>query len=531
MGVAAGVPMAVGPVLAAALVGVTYALARRLSGRADVALVAALLSVLCAALRYHTADTMSHGLSALLFATALLLASYGRSSTDAGAGLATGWLVATRPFTGAVALVVCLSMMAKKPGRWPAYAISLVPGLALLALHQEAATGSLLGSAQLRYYALADGPPGCFRYGFGEGIGCRFEHGDFVRARLGEGFGVWAALGTTLRRLWYHALDLGNFEPFALLLLVALAIALKRRKFRPLALGTLGVVIAYAPFYFDGNYPAGGARLLADALPLEHILLAHALVDLGIARWMPTLSLAGFALHGSFGHRALAEREGGRPMFETAVLERAGIARGLVLVDTDHGFNLGHMPERADPQRNVIVARFRGDDTDRLLWERLERPPVYRYVYLSSRMAAAPQLAPYVIVSGTMWRFEAEHAWPPLAISGGWAHPEFPPHACASARRALRLHPSPGQAVRVEVDLTAPKPGAQYDVVVGWTSASPRSVTVAAEVGSRTERLQLLPAHCASMTLTNVSLSAHARLVAVAERDSAALDFVELRAR
>ncbi|HET9930764.1 MAG TPA: hypothetical protein VFQ35_08760, partial [Polyangiaceae bacterium] len=55
-----GAPLALGPALAAALVLVTYRLAKRVGEKEDVARAAAALSVLSAALRYHTADTMSH---------------------------------------------------------------------------------------------------------------------------------------------------------------------------------------------------------------------------------------------------------------------------------------------------------------------------------------------------------------------------------------------------------------------------------------------------------------------------------------
>jgi len=48
------------------------------------------------------------------------------------------------------------------------------------------------------------------------------------------------------------------------------------------------------------------------------------------------LSLVGFALHASFAHRALAEREGGRPMFEAQTLSRVGVDHGLVFI--------GHRP-------------------------------------------------------------------------------------------------------------------------------------------------------------------------------------------
>ena len=61
-----GAPLAIGPLLAAGLVVATYDLARCVTDRREVALLAAALSVVCAALRYHTADTMSHGWAALL---------------------------------------------------------------------------------------------------------------------------------------------------------------------------------------------------------------------------------------------------------------------------------------------------------------------------------------------------------------------------------------------------------------------------------------------------------------------------------
>ena len=66
-----GAPMLVGPLLAAALAAATWALARELAADAGesaprdemIARIAAAMSVMSAALRYHTADTMSHGLA------------------------------------------------------------------------------------------------------------------------------------------------------------------------------------------------------------------------------------------------------------------------------------------------------------------------------------------------------------------------------------------------------------------------------------------------------------------------------------
>jgi len=87
LGFLAGAPLAVGPLLAAGLVAVTYDLGERVAGSlgsgsagagapgsASIPQIAAILSVACAALRYHTADTMSHGLAALCFAGSMALA-------------------------------------------------------------------------------------------------------------------------------------------------------------------------------------------------------------------------------------------------------------------------------------------------------------------------------------------------------------------------------------------------------------------------------------------------------------------------
>ena len=70
LGFLVGQPLGVGPLLGALLVVVTFALALRVTRDRTTALLAATLSAVCGALRYHTADTMSHGLAALLFATA-----------------------------------------------------------------------------------------------------------------------------------------------------------------------------------------------------------------------------------------------------------------------------------------------------------------------------------------------------------------------------------------------------------------------------------------------------------------------------
>ncbi|WP_437756721.1 hypothetical protein [Sorangium sp. So ce1389] len=531
LGFLAGAPLAVGPLLAAALALATYDLAARFAPEDPAAargaarlravpVLAALFSALCAALRYHTADTMSHGLAALCFTVALAsarraldeargaAASAPRGPLDpavraaALAGVAAGWLAATRP-PSALALAAALLLVllpgsaragaadgpregdpAPRLGRLAvALAIGALPGLALLAAHQRAATGAF-ASSQAAYYAVADGPPGCFRYGFGAGVGCLGEHGDFVRHNLSEGYGFLAAAGTTLRRLKLHLVDALNAEPLALLVVVGAAIALRRPRSRALAVAPLFQIAAYAPFYFDGNYPGGGARFFADVLPIEHALAAMAAVAIaerarasgaggGLARLArrpgaplaaalaaAALPLAGFAFRAGFDHAALRDREGGLPMFDPAAVARAGVARGLVFVDTDHGFNLGFDPAPGD----VAVLRYRGDALDRMAWEARGRPPAYRYGFaipdggglasvslapLAFGAAASPDAVPGAVIEG-------ESLWPPRAQRNAWALPEHAGGTCASGGRLLAVHAAASGDAVVRVGLPAP---------------------------------------------------------------------------
>jgi hypothetical protein len=464
-----GQPLLIGPLVAAALVWATYTLGRRASGRVDVGILAALLSVLCAALRYHTADSMSHGWAALLLCLTVALAMAEGTAAALGSGLAAGWLFATRPVTGLIACAVGVWWMVSRGSKWRLlwFALALVPGLALLLLEQRAATGSAWASSQLRYYALSDGPPGCFRYGFGRGVGCVHEHGDFVRAQLAHGYGLWEATKTTGRRLLPHLLDVANFEPLALLVPLAAVWAWRTREraVAGLALVVLAAILGNVPFYFDGNYPGGGARLYTDALPLEHVLLAYALIRLRRVEAVLPVVLGGFALHGAFEHDQLRDRDGGRPMWQPNVLAEAGVSRGLVFVNTDHGFNLGFDPARQSARSGVVVARWRGDANDWLTWNTLGRPPAYRYEFDPSARVAVPKLHPVKLVETPSLEFEAEHQWPARALSGGWLHPDFDPAASQGA--GLRLRPTAGDVLRTTIDVGVRAAG-DYEIVSSW---------------------------------------------------------------
>lgn len=473
-----GAPMIVGPLLAAAIVVATYHLARAVAEEVvagDAALIehvargAALLSITSAALRYHTADTMSHGATALGITVSLTFALRRRAAL---AGLALGFVLATRPISAIAIGVVAIVLVGRRGAL--RLAIGAIPGVLLLLASQRALTGSFFTSTQRAYYAGSDGPPGCFRWGFGDGVGCLGEHGEFVRARLANGYGLAAAIGTTLRRLRMHLTDVANLEPLALLVLVPFA---KKRRARAIVAASSVVVLhflAYAPFYFDGNYPGGGARFFADVLPIEHALVVVGLALFAGARArhhdrvfrrvlfaVLALALAGFGVHAAYDHHKLADRDGGRPMFEPDLLARSNALEGLVYVDTDHGFALGYDPG-ARTKDGIVVVRLRGDDRDRLVFDRLDRPPTWLY----RRDETGPVLQPWAPPDlGRPLRFEAEAEWPPLHQEGGLVLP-VQVDACASNSRALAIAPIPQDGTaRARVAVPVPESG-KYSVVL-----------------------------------------------------------------
>jgi hypothetical protein len=569
-----GAPMLVGPALAAALVIATYFLARALSepicpALADpIAKGAALLSIVCAALRYHTADTMSHGATALgitvAFTSALYAARRGSPPRDGSvhalvAGFALGFVAATRPVSAMAAglVVVCVFLQVSRSNtrRYPLLLLLLasMPGFVLLACSQRAVTGAWFSSTQRLYYALSDGPPGCFRWGFGEGIGCLFEHGDFVASRLPSGYGFLQAVGTTLRRLREHSRDIANVEPLALLWLIPIVLRRHDARVRHVTAAVGLHFLAYAPFYFDGDYPGGGARFFADVLPIEHALtmLGLALLTSRVASIsagalftratlaLLSFSLGGFAVHGSFEHGKLRDREGGRPMFEPSALARAGATKGLVFVDTDHGFSLGH-DLSANVRDGVVVARFRGDDRDRLVYEALGRPStwLYRFDPSTSRVQPnAPVITPFLPrPSSDLLRFEAEAEWPPLEQHEGFAVPAWSID-CVSGRRALVVIPTSSEPASVTIALPIPEHG-RYEVtpVIAPPTEVPFARTQRADNAMGTARLGTArwawraPSTCVSLEPRELELEPpRARITFEASGGAVAIDAFLIR--
>ena len=487
-----GAPMVVGPLLAAAIAIATYALAKelfvgelgprvttasqvRVEGVGRVALV---LSLVCAALRYHTAETMAHGASALAITAALVFALRARrtgiTSYFAAAGVAAGFAFATQPVSAlpVIAVVLVLAFGAQRSARASSVASAVagaLPGFALLLLAGGASGGAGFHVPQIDYYAISDGPPNCFRYGFGAGIGCVNEHAAYVAKYLPNGFGPVEALLTTARRLRFHAEDIANLEPLAFLALVPFVKRTPQNRAPLFALlVVVGIVLVYAPVYFDGNYAGGGARFFADALPVE-----HALVAFSVARLFPAISLArkaivvvalacaGFAVHGAHAHEQLANRDGGRPVYEPDVTREVGVKQGLLFVETDEVFNLAHTPGETQ-SHGLVAARLRNDDHDRLVYDRGGHEPVHRYVTEPGQPPTTPQwIPPPPATNGTneTWRFEAESDWPPLSQARGWAAPfAAESGSCASNGHALELVPAGGAGTIASASIALPVP-------------------------------------------------------------------------
>lgn len=500
-------PEASGPCLALLLTVGVYHLAHNLASLEKsiddntpraAGLLAALLSTFSATQRYHTAETMSHGWGALLvLGIALLTVALWAPNAPRrltfypfALGLLLGALTATRPLT---ALTLGFGFYMLLRGRLPARAFPLValgmaPGLFLLAAQQRALTGSYFSSAQLLYYAQSDGPPGCF--GLGLGKGCVVEHGDVISERgpLGP---LWMILNT-FHRLHQHSLDLANFEPLAILLLVLLVNNRSRLSSRLVLWPFSFLALGYSTFYFDGSYPGGGARFFSEMLPLEHAALGlHGILTL---RKLPlvALSLAGFAVHGSFSHRALAERDGGAPFLDAHVL---GANPQVLFVRSDHaflhGFDPRALPPPGAPLRAPLVARKSFDQREQALLDQLGSPAAFELTY----EPPGRELRPWVPPSPPPGWLEAERNWPPLGVVGGWAHPMFGLGACFSRNAGLgfeRLQTS-GVAPQVRVPLEGVLPGS-YRLRARWgPPAGPCFETVAGPFSAPGSALLPLP--------------------------------------
>lgn len=443
-----GAPMLIGPLLSGAIVIGTWLLARELalsqsdarSDRAEqAAALAAGLSIVCAALRQQTADTLPHGAAALAIVVALTSALRGLRAREprmfAICGLALGWLLSARPLAALPigAIAVFLGMRSARPWHAAAWSLgAMVPGVALLLAANHAATGHAFVSAATEYArtimeVAATPDPG--------------------RSRIGE------VLGGLSR----HVMDVANFEPLALATLLALT-----RSRRTIASScTALVVAAHLATHVWGSQDvlAASSANFAEVLPLEHALLGYGLAGAfassfhRIATITLGLALGGFSVHAVHAHAAAGASDIGRPRFEPDVLQQANATAGLLFFDDDQGFELANVPG-ADPAHGGQAARLRGDDHDRVLYEMAGRPSARRYVVMAS--GASTTFWSPTSPSPLFWRFEAESDWPPMIASGGAASRLQVTTSCVSGGGALALSPSGTSEARLTLELPVP---------------------------------------------------------------------------
>jgi hypothetical protein len=438
-GFAMGAPMVVGPLLAGAILVATWWLARELAAAAGetatrvegVGRTAAGLSIACAALRYHTAETLPFG-AAALGVTVTLAAAFRACRTRDGrflavAGAALGALVAVEPRSaiavGAVALAMTLTSGAAMRRAVAGGLAAAIPGTAFLFLAGHAQDG--------RWFAVMSNARAAAFPAVGAGGGTEAavpfaEHAlDLLRA---------------------HFLDVANFEPLAL---VALIGVVGPRRSRWASWGAVVVAIQFvvaAVGRVAEIAPGAGASWLAPVLSVEHALVAFAL-----ARAFPAaleraavatigFAVLGFATHASLGHQRMAAADGGRPHYEPDVPREAGVESGLLFFDDDVGYELARDPG-VPASHGVEAIRLRSDDHDRLAYDILGHPPSHRYLTPAGRSSVIGW-SPAGEGSDS-WRFETESDWPPTSVMGGTAEPSDERGTCASGGHAFRLTPAP----------------------------------------------------------------------------------------
>ena len=413
-----GAPMLIGPLLAAALVPATWLLARELAAGASedearaewIGRIAAVLSLVSAALRYHTAESLPQGAAAAALTVALASALRGRRTGEprlfAVAGLAFGFLLATQP-ASAIGVGVALLTMTLTHGdtgrerlrvlAWTCAAA--LPGLALLLAANRIAVGHAFASPAA-YYAARFGPA------------------------APAAVGLKAVLMGALRRVRANLADVANFEPIALLPLLLLQRDVRRRAgFGALvAAGVIVVQVLLAPPAGAGEGASRGRRRARWSTSFRWSTRSSRWPSgspyraLGSDRWRAAtvaLAVAGFAMHTSHEHARLAAAGLGRPHYEPDVAREAGATHGLLFFDDDEGYELAHDPG-ATASHGLEAVRIRGDDHDRLLYDLLGHPPTHRYMSPTTPVAPCRRGPPR---GGDTWRFEAEADFPPVATS------------------------------------------------------------------------------------------------------------------
>jgi hypothetical protein len=476
-----GAPMLVGPLLAAALVPITWLLAREIAQaagaseeRAETAgRVAIGLSLVSVALRYHTAESLPHGAAAFALAAGVATALRARRVEAPrlfwGAGLALGLLLATQPVSAiaGAAAILALAFGATERGLPTRASLAwtcagALPGVALLLAANHAVIGHAFASPIAFYGRLTGAHP--------------------------EPVGFRAYLLAVARLLRAHLTDVENFEPLAFLPLLLLGAPQRKTgglgrgvRVAVLVIAVQAVVLLLVTHKGDPAPAAGLEGLLVHLLPIEHALIALAFVLALPEGWSGAaaaltiaFALAGFAVHVSHDLVARAAEGLGRPRFEPDVAREGGVTHGLLFFEDEESYEFAADPW-ALPSHGVEAIRLRGDDHDRLAYDLLGHPQTHRYLF----QKGAPVISSWTPSGSDTWRFEAEADYPPVVAPDpavGEVSVLDTPGTCSSDVHVLSLTPvgaSPDAEASTTIELPVPR-GPNGPTKRTWT-VTPRS--------------------------------------------------------
>lgn len=276
-GVAAGVPWLVNPLLAALSVLLAHAITKRLAGRDQADLVAMMMGAspwllaMAASLMPHTLT-----LTLMLFGWWMVLraADGGRGSVRRLllAGLAMGWIFATRPLDGLVigGLTGVWVLLGRSGGVWRAAAYLLgcigTGGLALL--YNAKITGNAL-TQPLTLYLDRTWGQGANAYGFGPDIG---PPGGWGTLDLWPGHSVGEALINTVTLIASLQFDMFGWSVGSLALIVAFLLWQRPNRTDLMMMMVIGAVVLAMFFYwFADSYYIGPRYWFLASFPLFYL--------------------------------------------------------------------------------------------------------------------------------------------------------------------------------------------------------------------------------------------------------------------
>jgi len=277
IGVAAGVPWLVNPLLAALSVLMAHAIASRLANRDQADLVAMMMGAspwllaMAASLMTHTLT-----LALMLFAWWMLLKAGERSRHRMRqlllAGLAMGWIFCTRPLDGLVigGLTAAWLFFVQRAGlvRLMIYGAGCILSGGLVLIYNAKITGSALLQPLTAYIDRSWGP-GANSYGFGPNIG---PPGGWGTLDLWPGHSPTEAVINTLNLASNLQFEMLGWSVGSLTLIMAFALWQKPNRNDWLMIAVVAAVVTAMFFYwFADSYYIGPRYWFLASFPLFYL--------------------------------------------------------------------------------------------------------------------------------------------------------------------------------------------------------------------------------------------------------------------